>query len=149
METFVVTRRGQRERERKSWRNRNSRGRRGNENPVFNCNQEETQPGVITRGTCPTYLPFRGFSRAISKYAFRKWILPARIGLNRLCPRTGSRALRAEFPWMRFTGRGKSVVFRFSSARRTDDTSPTHPRTKIVGITLGSCTSSRSFKIHD
>ena len=40
-------------------------------------------------------------------------------------------------------------AFRFSSARRTDDTSPTHPRTKIVGITLGSCTSSRSFKIHD
>ena len=125
METFVVTRRGQREREREregewSWRNRNSRGRRGNENPVFNCNQEETQPGVITRGTCPTYLPFRGFSRAISKYAFRKWILPARIGLNRLRPRIGSRALRAEFPWMRFMGRGKSVARHFGFLPREE-----------------------------
>lgn len=103
METFVVTRRGQGE----SWRNGNSRGRRGNENPVFNCNQEETQSGVITRGTRPFGILSRDIKIRVPKVDI------ARIGLNRLRQRTGSRALRAEFPWMRFTERGKSVARHF------------------------------------
>lgn len=108
METFVATRRGQGE----SWRNGNSRGRRGNENPVFNCNQEETQPGVITRGTRPFGDSLARYQNTRSKSGY------CEDRVEQIAPENRVTCIKSGISLDAFYGEGKigREAFRLSSA---------------------------------